>query len=199
MQVYMNYNIKITKYIWIRKGIHLLAFILPISYYYFFSRSQFIVLVGILTGIAIIIETLRFNNIKVKVLFYKIVGKMLWDHESKTITGATTFIIASFICAFLFSKPVVVIGLLFLTLGDTAAYFIGRFGKTKIGKRTLYGILAFLVISITIILLTYPDINLLTGIIGALVACIVEALPWKVDDNLSIPLISCSIMQLLNP
>lgn len=183
------------KYIYARKGIHLVAFVLPLCYYYYFSQSQFVMVSGCLAIIACSIELLRFRNTKISSLFYKLLAKMLWQHESKTITGATTFVIATFTCAILFSKPVVVTALLFLTFGDTISYFIR--GKIKICKgKTLESGVAFLVISVIIVLLI-PEMKPLSGFVGAFVACLVELLPWKIDDNLSIPLISCPIMQLL--
>ena len=185
------------KYIWVRKGVHLFAFIIPISYYYFLSKSQFIVFTGMLVMIAGIIELIRFKLPKFRQMFLKWVGKIFWEHEEKFITGATTFVLSAFVCGVVFSKPIVVTGLLFLTFGDTVAYLMGKLGETRIGKRTLYGMFAFFIISIVIVLLVHPEINLLTGIVGAFVACIVEAMPWKIDDNLSIPLISCTIMQIL--
>ncbi|MBI4722561.1 MAG: hypothetical protein HY769_06130 [Candidatus Stahlbacteria bacterium] len=186
------------KYILARKGIHLFAFIIPFSYYLFFSKSQFVVVITSLTIIASIIEIIRFKNIKAGSLFYKAIGKMLWERETKTITGATTFIISAFLCTLLFSKPVVVTGLLFLTFSDTSAYLIGSKGRVKImGKKTLEGGIAFLLTAIVICLLMKQEIKLLASLIGACVACIVELLPWKIDDNFSIPIISCLIMQLL--
>lgn len=189
---------RLNKYIWIRKGIHLLAFILPLSYYYFFARYQFILISLILALIAGIIEFTRFKNVKFNLIFYKLVGNLLWQHESKTLTGSTTFIIGVLVSAIFFSKPVVVAVLLFLTLGDTIAYLVGNtVGEIRIfGKKTVEGAVAFLIISI-FIAWAIPDIKFWPGLFGAIIACIVELLPWKVDDNLSIPLISGTTMQLL--
>ncbi|MDI6840813.1 MAG: hypothetical protein QMD71_08230 [bacterium] len=181
-----------------RKGIHLTASLIPLSYY-LFSRFQFITFISFIAVIALIMEYLRFKNIKFKSLFYRAVGKLLWDKESKTLTGATAFIIGALICAIFFlEKPVVVSALLFLTVGDTSAYLVGNtIGKIKIfGKKTLEGGFILLLVSIVIVRLI-PGMKLTIGLIGAVVACIVELLPWDVDDNLSIPIISGAVMEFI--
>ncbi|MCK4352597.1 hypothetical protein KAW65_04235 [candidate division WOR-3 bacterium] len=195
MQIYMNSNIN--KYILARKGIHLGAALIPLSYY-IFSRQQFIIFVSSLALTAIIIEVARFKNPKFKNLFYRIFGKLLWNNESKSLTSATIFILSSFICGIFFQKQVVITALLFLTFGDTISYSVGNtIGKIKIfGKKTLEGGIAFFLVSVIIAWLV-QDMIFWVGLIGAVVACIVELLPWRVDDNLSIPIISGVIMELI--
>jgi dolichol kinase len=103
--------------------------------------------------------------------------------------------ISTFICALLFSKIAVVVGLLFLTFGDTVAHLIGKSGKIKVWAKTVEGGIAFLVIGIIIVLLI-PEIEFFPGAICAFVACIVELFP-KIDDNLAIPLIACPLIHFL--
>jgi dolichol kinase len=185
------------KHVLARKGIHLLVFVVPLSYYFFLSRLQFVAIMGCLTTAACLVEFLRFRSPRFSHLFQRVVGNMLWDHEQKTLTGATTFAIAASVCAAYFSKPVVVTALLFVTFSDTISYFIGRIGRIRlVGRKTVEGALGFMTVSMVIVLMI-PEIRLFPGFIAALAACAVEALPWQIDDNLSIPLITCPILQLL--
>ncbi len=67
-----------------------------------------------------------------------------------------------------------------------------RLGKHRFLGKSLEGSIAFFISAFIIILLT-PKIDYLFGeyVIGALAAAfgaVIEALPWEVDDNLSIPL-----------
>jgi len=148
-----------------------------------------------------------------KRLFFRFVGSLLWKEEGKRPTGVTTLLIGALICAIFLSKQIVITVLLFLSFGDTFAYLVGHtIGKIRVcGEKTLEGALAFLGTGIVIIMwerlpsldslfsphLSGEPVNLLIGLIGAVAGCIVELLPWNVDDNLSIPIISGIVMQIL--
>ena len=165
--------------------------------YFLLSKLQFVLLVGSLLCLALIIEFLRFRNPTFRKLFFRFVGRLLWKEEDKRLTGATALLMGDLICAIFLSRPIVVAAMLFLALGDTFAYLVGHaLGKIKVcEEKTLEGSLAFLVVGIVIVFLI-PNFNPLIGIIGAVAGCAVELLPWDVDDNLSIPLISGLVMQV---
>ncbi len=189
---------KLNRYIWTRKAIHLMASILPVLYYHFFSRYQFFAIILVLTIIALLTEFLRFKNEKFAGVFYKVFGKLLWKNESNALSGSTTFIIGALIATVLFSKTITVTVLLFLTFGDTIAYFVGNtVARIKIvGEKTLEGVIACFLMSFLIALII-PEISFWHGLLGALVASIVEILPWRIDDNFSIPVIAGAFLQLL--
>jgi dolichol kinase len=113
------------------------------------------------------------------------------------ITGATTFLIGAFISVLIFSKPVAIIVLLFLTLGDTIAFLVGSsVGRLRIFKeKTVEGALSFLLVACLIVYL-FPIVNLRVGLIGAFIGCGVELIP-KVDDNLVIPIVTGAIMEFM--
>ena len=77
---------------------------------------------------------------------------MLRTHELHgRFTGATCVMIASCISILLFSKPVAILALIFMSLGDTAAGLIGqKFGKHKIGEKTWEGFIAGLAVCLII-------------------------------------------------
>ena len=98
----------------------------------------------------------------------------------------------------LFSKPVAIIALIFMSLGDTAAGLIGqRFGKHKIGDKTWEGFFGGLIICI-IVALNFTYLPLMVSLIGAITAMIIELIPIPLDDNFKIPLGSGAIMMLLS-
>jgi glycerol-3-phosphate acyltransferase PlsY len=66
-------------------------------------------------------------------------------------------------------------------------------GKIRIFGKTLEGSLAFFFSSLLIVWL-YPDLNRFWGSLAALGATLIELLPIRVDDNVSIPLIAACIM-----
>jgi dolichol kinase len=131
-------------------------------------------------------------------IFKYFFNSMLRSHEMDgKLTGATWVIIGAVITITLFSKPVAIIALIFMSLGDAAAGLIGqRFGKHKIGDKTWEGFFGGLIICI-IIALNFPYLPLMVSLIGAISAMILELIPIPLDDNFIIPLGSGAIMMML--
>jgi dolichol kinase len=130
-------------------------------------------------------------------------GKILKKKPGK-ILGTTYFLVGSFIVIAVFSNGVAIAVLLFNTFGDAVSAIIGtKYGKIKFfgGKKSLEGSLAFFVVSLIVglILCNSPrvDLVLYQVAIGAITATLIEALPIPVDDNLTIPIISGTVMQVL--
>lgn len=188
---------KINRYIIIRKSLHVGAAMVPL-FNYVLPRYTYMYMIVLLTVIAIIVELLRFKNIKFKTFFYHIFDPLLWEKEKSGPTGATFFLISATISIFLFSLPVAVAVLLFLAIGDTVAYVVrDLIGRTPIfGKMSPEGVFGSFLVCIPIALWV-PNLPLKVGLIGALLSSLVEIIPWNVDDNLSVPLITGMVMQLL--
>jgi dolichol kinase len=80
-----------------------------------------------------------------------------------------------------------------------AAALVGRiFGKVKIvnSSKTLEGSLAFF-ISCFLVIIIMPSFPFWIGLVGALIATLVEALSIPVNDNFSVPLLSGLVMEIL--
>ncbi|MDD3725875.1 MAG: hypothetical protein PHI44_01585 [Candidatus Ratteibacteria bacterium] len=127
-------------------------------------------------------------------------GKGIFREKSGKFTGDTYFILAVFVILF-FPKDICIATLLFLVFGDAGSGIIGtRYGKREIfpGK-TLEGLVGGLLFNLAIGLAISPllTISLPLLITGALVASVVEVLPMKVNDNLSVGIITAIIMTSL--
>jgi len=100
-------------------------------------------------------------------------------------------------------KELAIVCLSFLILGDMFAAIIGKkFGRTKIiANKSLEGSLACfaacLVIGLFVAWLFPTHLTPQIIAIGALTATIVELFSLGIDDNLTIPLISGLVMQIL--
>ncbi len=179
-----------------RKSIHLFGLLVPIIYS-FVEKPTALIIVGLLTLIALLIELLKTLSPPFRDLFFRILSPMLRSHERRGgVTGATYYFIGSFLCILIFNKNLAIVCLCFLILGDLFAALIGKqWGRTKlIAKKSLEGSLACFVVCALIALMKYHPVIALAG---ALVATLVELFPTGLDDNLTMPLASGLVMQLI--
>ena len=181
----------------IRKLIHLISLSIPVIYY-FISRDWAVLILGILTFAALVIDLGRYFYPAVGKIFYNIFGFLLRKHEvdsnKKNLNGATYVLISALVCVLIFPKVFFVTAFSVLIISDTLAALIGRkYGKTKFLSKSFEGTLTFF-ISASIVVLFTPKVEgrleeYLIGFAAASVGCIVENISFGfADDNLSIPL-----------
>tara|TARA_Y100000590_G_scaffold331961_1_gene377362 strand:+ start:366 stop:950 length:585 start_codon:yes stop_codon:yes gene_type:complete len=183
---------------YIRKIIHLFNLVIPLSYLYVFTEKwEYFKILLFITICFIVIDISRHFVPIIKSIFSFFFNKMLRDHELKgKLTGATWVMIASCISIILFTKPVAILCLIYMSLGDTAAGLIGqKYGKHRIGKKTWEGFVAGLIVCI-IIAINYDMLPKYIALSGALAAMIMEVLPIPLDDNFKIPLGSGGVMMM---
>jgi len=182
-----------------RKGIHLFNLIIPFLYFFVFTNKwEYLKILAVITVCFIFIDIGRHFVPIIKSIFSFFFDKMLREHELKgKLTGATWVMLASCFSIALFSKPVAILSLIYMSVGDTAAGIIGQlYGKHKIGTKTWEGFAAGLVVCF-IIAINYDMLPKHISLIGALSAMIMEILPIPLDDNFKIPLGSGGIMMML--
>ncbi|MEO2160010.1 MAG: diacylglycerol/polyprenol kinase family protein [bacterium] len=183
-----------------RKLIHLFNLAIPFSYLYVFPEKWvFVKLLSILMVLFIIFDILRHKVAWVKSLFTLFINSMLRSHEQEgKLTGATWVMIGAVISIILFSKPVAIIALIFMSLGDSAAGLIGqRYGKHKIWNKSWEGFFGGLFVCI-IIGMNYSLLPMTISLSGAVAAMVMEILPIPLDDNFKIPLGAGAIMMMLS-
>jgi len=128
---------------------------------------------------------------------------ILRKHEYYAISGTSWFLISVLLSLALFPKWVSVLGFLYLGLGDPVASYVGiRWGKREPGQKTWVGCFGFFAICwIAGSLWTLPYLSmkncLLYSMICAVFAALAETLSSEIDDNLVIPLVASTMLQLL--
>ena len=167
----------------------------------FLSREIMILLLTGLTGVALILETMRFSHEPLNQALSQRLKPLLKETEHCRVTGATHMIIGSLSCFLLFDSAVAIVVLLFLSVGDPMAALIGRraggfrlSGKSPWGSIALFSSCTTLSIILWSVGVASP---LWVLIVGAGVAALVELLPSYLDDNITIPVISGGVITLL--
>jgi len=174
--------------------------VFPIVYY--FSPNKIIVemLLLYLLGIMTTLEAMRYisPNLWRTVAEH---SKGILKVRQGMITGTTALLIANIIVIAFFNKQVAIVSLVYMLFGDTASAIVGtKYGKVKMGNKSLEGSLAFFITVMVLALIFYRwtgiRIHLVILSFGAIAATIIEALPIEINDNLTVPLAAAIVMQV---
>ena len=184
-----------------RKFIHLASVVIPLSYIYIIN--DLIVMLCILSFFVIFsffVEILRTNHFKSSKIFLRLFGFMLRENEKKNkLTGATWVFLGALFTFILIPYPFSILALLFLSVGDTFAAIIGiSFPFIKIGNKTLSGFIAGFISSILVGICFNLSVSIYILIFGALMASVIEIIPLPLNDNITIPLFSGSMMYFIS-
>lgn len=181
-----------------RKLYRLTGLVFPLIYFFSDKRTALFWL-SLITLLFLILELFRFLFPQFNRRIFKKLKAILKQEESQSrILGTTYFLIGSLLTVILFAKPVAITALLFLVIGDAASAVVGtKWGRIKIGKKSLEGSLAFFISCLFVVAIlkyTYLGLDLKLVLWGASVATLVELAPLPINDNLSIPLCSALVM-----
>jgi len=181
-----------------RKAIHLSSLSIPVIYSFITQELALLLLLPLFSGF-FLIDLLKNFFAPVSLWYHKTFDVMLRSHElDKTkahLNGATYIVMAAVLLVLFFQKNIAVTALCLVAVSDTLAAIIGKsFGKHRFGQKSVEGSAAFF-LSALVVISFVPNLNLFTGIVMAITATLTEAFlvrigPFKVDDNLSIPLAS---------
>jgi dolichol kinase len=177
------------------------ALVIPCGYYILDLSKQRMLTIMIPIAVAmIVIDISRLRQWAFWSNFAaRIGGRMVRGHElAGDFTGATYILMSVCLTVALYSRPIAVAALTFIIVGDTFAALIGRkFGRHRFGRKSIEGSLACLAGTV-IAALIVPDLSLPVALTGAAVATVAEAVSDKIDDNISVPIISGLAMTLLS-
>ena len=182
-----------------RKSIHLSSIAIPVAYYVTPDAWQRHFERGLLALVilSLAIEVFRLNHPRTRHVFRHFFGELIRNHEEASLLGSTYLLMACLLSIHLFPKPVAVLALSFLILGDTVAAIVGKWiGRTRLFGKTLEGSLACFLVCFALTR-AVPEVPVTVAIVGAVVATIFELLPVPLDDNFRIPLSAGFAMELL--
>lgn len=179
-----------------RKAIHLACLAIPMAYLYL-DYEWILILTGSLLAIALATEILRLSMQRAGRVFLTFFGAMLRPGENRSITAATYLFLSCFLCVLLFHKYVAIFALAGFIAGDGMAGLVGKpFGRTPLFNKSAEGFLSCL-ITVLVMALFFPVLPLLVKLTGALLISVVEVIPMHTNDNIRVPLMAGSMMELL--
>jgi diacylglycerol kinase (CTP) len=188
-----------------RRAFHTLwGLIIATLYLNLLDKEGMITLVGIVASALFVGENIRIKYPDLGKIFTKINNILYRDEEKFQISSSMPFLVSCLLVIFVFSKPIAIITVLFLGLGDPIAAIIGiKFGKRKISKnRTMEGCIAFFVVAFFICIFVMKNFYsgyisiILFAIVGAAAGTIAEYIETRLDDNITIPLFSAPLLAL---
>jgi dolichol kinase len=183
-----------------RKLFHVLGGLGLLSLYFVFGRKTALGLYGALAVLVAAFEAARLRVPALNRFFYSHFGSFIRENEEHRMTGTVPYIFGVGISFWAFSAPAASAAVCFLAFGDVAATTVGqRFGKTKIGSKSLEGTAAFAAAALLggfIPSLAGMGMPPLILMVGVLVASVVELLPGPLNDNLTIPVLAGAAMEL---
>lgn len=180
-----------------RKLFHLSSLWIALAIH-FLDRSQAIPLFGVLTALAVILESFRHHYPLLMRVFDFVFGGMLREHErDHTFSGAVYVLLAATIVTILFPTPIAVTAFSLMVIADTAAALIGRkWGKhTLVDTKSIEGTAAFFISGCLVVLVCSwvyygSTVFFWAGIAGAVAGTLAELFSsrLRMDDNLTITL-----------
>jgi glycerol-3-phosphate acyltransferase PlsY len=184
-----------------RKFYHLAGGIGLLSLYYVLGREKALMFYAVFFLVVLGLDLLRLKLPAVNRFIFEKFGSFIRTSEEHKLTGTPPYVLGIGLSLYLYSGGIATAAICFLAFGDVAATAIGeRYGRTKIGDKSLEGTLAFVAAAAAAgLLLPLVGVSVIPGVIltGTIVAAAVELLPLPVNDNLVIPLVSGGVMSLI--
>jgi acyl phosphate:glycerol-3-phosphate acyltransferase len=177
---------------------HLLVGSVCASFIWLAPHWAAVAFLAVAAGFFLLLDAARLKNYRVYNYFLFLFRPFLRETEQKRLSGAFYLTAGCLITALIFSRPLAGTAVLFLTFGDLSATLIGSLkGRIKLWGKSLEGSLACLIVCALIAFIASLNnvaMAPLTLSMGVLSATVLEALPWGINDNLSLPIGSAAIM-----
>ena len=180
-----------------RKSIHLATSAIPVAYYFVLTREQILFLSVFLTVGFFTADILRMKFALAQKYFIRIFSSLLRESEQlRRFTGASFLFLGITITLAAFPKEIAIPSILLVTIADSLAALGGKwYGRHEFFNKTLEGTLTF--IGTGCLLVAYFWGWSILVLLVVIPVAVVELLGEKVNDNLTIPVISALLMQVI--
>lgn len=164
------------------------------------SAATAIIVAGSFLGLNLFIEMLRLRVPAFNEKVMRSWGFLMRSSEINRVSGVPYFLGAAMLTIAIFPKTVAILAILYLAWGDPVASLMGilygKHGPMLMPGRSLIGTASgvatcglITVLVMTSLMLPWPTVAALT-VIGALSGGLAELIPFDMDDNFVIPVVS---------
>jgi len=191
---------KISKIAWegLRKLVHISGLLTVIAYTLLFHYfSDRVAILG-LTAFLLLVLEFEYLRIEHRPKIIAIFDSLFRKHEKNNLAGSVFYVISCIICFAAFDYWIAIVAMFMTAFGDVFAAIVGRaIGGEKIYKnKTWIGTLAGLASNILVGLLILPNLYYVV-LPMAFLATFVEMITNKLDDNLTVPVFSGFLGQMI--
>lgn len=165
-----------------------------------------LIILGAFLLLGLFLEAARLHNPLFNEKVLRFFGPIMRNHEVGQMCTATHYLTSVMVSIAIFPKPIAVLSILYLACGDPVASLVGilyghlgpkfKSGKSWIGTAAGISVCA----AITFFFLKGLSISsekaLLLAMIGGIAGGTAELLPFDMDDNFTIPIISGFVLWL---
>jgi dolichol kinase len=159
------------------------------------SRVQTVLLIGGMLAVLLVFDVARLRAPRLNLLFFQAFPSLVTPREAAGIASSTWYAVGALIVWTFFEPRVAIASILVLALADPAASYLGRVVKSpRVGTGSVFGSSVFFLVATAIL---YPVAGLAVAMMVAALVAMVEATPWKLDDNLTVPVSTALLLWLI--
>lgn len=145
-----------------------------------------LVILGVVLALMLGLDLVRLRHPETNRLFFLVFYRLASPREARGLASSTWYVMGISLTLAIFPLEIAAAAILVLALADPLASYLGRrFGKRSLGSGTVEGTLVFLAVAFLVLAL-FEEIPVAAGV--ALLASVVEPIPWRLDDNLTVPM-----------
>lgn len=160
-----------------------------------FERETTLKVIAIAFVVVITVELARLFIPRFRNKIHPFFSPIMRAAEEKKLSGVTYLLVGAGVTIYLVEKDVAIIALLLVSLSDAAAAIVGTaYGKIHLWQKSLEGSVAFFTVTGVMMILA-SDLSLEQKLAGMVSGTLVELLPFPVNDNLSLPIVTALAMQ----
>ena len=165
-----------------------------------FSRGWVLLALVFVTSVFLFFDITRLRMPIFNTWFTKWFALVIREEERIRLTHASYFLLGCLLTALVFPREIASLAILFAALGDPAANVVGTWkGYTKFWTKSIEGSLACLIVCVivgmAVVIFTGRPV-MVVAVMGAIFAMIFELLPLRLNDNITMPIGSASIMMV---
>ncbi|MBI2851851.1 MAG: hypothetical protein HYX84_01930 [Chloroflexi bacterium] len=165
-----------------------------------YGREMIVIPLAAATLVTLSVEAARLHNPVLNRWFMTGLRPVVRAEEENRFSGGSFFLIGSLVSAIVFPPEIAIPAIVFLAVGDPVAGVIGTWiGRVRLWKKTVEGGIACLIVCLAAVavitaIAARPSLGVM--LIGAVSATVFQALPVRINDNLTIPIGSALVMAL---